>query len=200
MNGDERDDTRTYKVVVNHEERYSIWPTERANPLGWRDAGKTGLRAECLEYIERVWTDMRPLSLRTWMDGAATRAAPAADAPRGEAAAGHGRTGSVLVDRLCEGEHPVEASLRPERTVERFRQSIDDDYIHIRFTDSRGGTELGVRLDRGRSDLGGADFERQTGSVILVGTLTLDGVRVRCVATIELPGLAGHGRLEVVED
>lgn len=60
-----------YKVVVNHEEQYSIWPVERANPLGWRDAGKSGPKAECLEYIQEVWTDMRPLSLRKMMDAAA---------------------------------------------------------------------------------------------------------------------------------
>jgi MbtH protein len=63
------EDTTIYKVVVNHEEQYSIWPAERENPLGWRDAGKTGLKAECLDYIKEVWTDMRPLSLRKKMDG-----------------------------------------------------------------------------------------------------------------------------------
>ena len=61
------EDKLTYKVVVNHEEQYSIWPAERANPAGWSDAGKTGLKDECLAYIEEVWTDMRPLSLRKSM-------------------------------------------------------------------------------------------------------------------------------------
>jgi MbtH protein len=53
-----------YKVVVNHEEQYSIWDAKRANPDGWSDAGKTGSKDECLAYIDEVWTDMRPLSLR----------------------------------------------------------------------------------------------------------------------------------------
>jgi len=53
-----------YRVVVNHEEQYSIWPDFRALPAGWRDAGKSGSKAECLAYVEKVWTDMRPLSLR----------------------------------------------------------------------------------------------------------------------------------------
>ncbi len=57
------------KVVVNDEEQYSIWPVDRENPAGWRDAGKTGTKQECLAYIEQVWTDMRPLSLRKQMDG-----------------------------------------------------------------------------------------------------------------------------------
>ncbi|MGD9728353.1 MAG: MbtH family protein [Nitrospiraceae bacterium] len=68
MSRDEQDDTTIYKVVVNHEEQYSIWPEYKANPAGWRDAGKTGLKTDCLAYITEVWTDMRPLSLRKWMD------------------------------------------------------------------------------------------------------------------------------------
>jgi MbtH protein len=64
---DDDEDTRTYRVVVNHEEQYSIWLADRDNPLGWRDAGKAGTKAECLAYIKEVWTDMRPLSLRQRM-------------------------------------------------------------------------------------------------------------------------------------
>jgi MbtH protein len=66
----EEEDKTIYKVVVNHEEQYSIWRAERPNPLGWRDAGKTGPKAECLDYIKTVWTDMRPLSLRRQMQQA----------------------------------------------------------------------------------------------------------------------------------
>jgi MbtH protein len=64
---DEEDKT-IYKVVINQEEQYSIWAADRANPLGWRDAGKEGTKAECLAYIKEVWTDMRPLSLRKHME------------------------------------------------------------------------------------------------------------------------------------
>ena len=71
MYRDEQEDTTIYKVVVNHEEQYSIWPADRENPQGWRDAGKTGVKADCLEYIKEVWTDMRPLSLRKQMEEAA---------------------------------------------------------------------------------------------------------------------------------
>jgi len=56
-----------YKVVVNHEQQYSIWPADRENALGWSDVGVKGNKAECLRYIESVWTDMRPLSLRKKM-------------------------------------------------------------------------------------------------------------------------------------
>lgn len=69
----ENDDRTTYAVVVNHEEQYSIWPAERDLPHGWREAGKRGLKPECLAYIKEVWTDMRPLSLRKRMEEAAVK-------------------------------------------------------------------------------------------------------------------------------
>lgn len=56
-----------YLVVVNHEEQYSIWPQGRELPLGWTAVGKEGLKDDCLAYINEVWTDMRPLSLRNAM-------------------------------------------------------------------------------------------------------------------------------------
>lgn len=67
-NGEEDEDQTVYKVVVNHEEQYSIWPADRENPPGWNDAGMTGSKSECMAYITQVWTDMRPLSLRRAME------------------------------------------------------------------------------------------------------------------------------------
>jgi MbtH protein len=68
MNRDDNEDNTDYKVVVNHEGQYSIWPAERKNPAGWKDGGKSGSKAECLAYIKEVWTDMRPLTLRKNME------------------------------------------------------------------------------------------------------------------------------------
>jgi MbtH protein len=70
---DEEDDN-IYRVVVNDEEQYSIWLDYKPNPPGWRDGGKTGTKQECLTYIDEVWTDMRPLSLRKFMDAQAGEA------------------------------------------------------------------------------------------------------------------------------
>jgi MbtH protein len=75
MYRDSTENTTIYKVVVNHEEQYSIWPGNRANASGWRDAGKSGSKEECLAYIKEVWTDMRPLSLRKQMEAAASHSA-----------------------------------------------------------------------------------------------------------------------------
>ncbi|MBV8517915.1 MAG: MbtH family protein [Acidobacteria bacterium] len=72
-NWQDSEDTTIYKVIVNDEEQYSIWPANRENALGWRDAGFQGTKTECLAYIEKVWTDMRPLSLRKTMDGGEER-------------------------------------------------------------------------------------------------------------------------------
>ena len=53
-----------YKAVINHEEQYSVWPADRKAPEGWRDEGTTGSLDEVHAYIRKVWTDLRPLSLR----------------------------------------------------------------------------------------------------------------------------------------
>lgn len=76
MSDDEIEDTTIYKVVVNHEEQYSIWPSEQNNPLGWLDAGKSGTKAECLAFIAVTWTDMTPLSLREKPEEAASTGGP----------------------------------------------------------------------------------------------------------------------------
>jgi MbtH protein len=68
MSQQEDEDRTIYKVVVNHEEQYSIWPAHRDNALGWKDAGRQGTKDECLRFIKEVWVDMRPLSLRKAMD------------------------------------------------------------------------------------------------------------------------------------
>jgi MbtH protein len=75
MAAEEMEDKTEYVVVVNHEEQYSIWPVARDIPVGWRDAGKRGLKKDCLAYVEEVWTDMRPLSLRKQMEEDARKAA-----------------------------------------------------------------------------------------------------------------------------
>jgi MbtH protein len=74
MSWEDQEDNTIYKVVVNHEEQYSIWPADRDLPLGWREVGKSGTKEECLAYIKEVWTDMRPLSLRKKMEEAAVEA------------------------------------------------------------------------------------------------------------------------------
>jgi uncharacterized protein YbdZ (MbtH family) len=190
----DKEDTTIYKVVVNHEEQYSIWPEYKENPRGWKDVGKSGPKAECLEYIKEVWTDMRPLSLRKKMEELAKN--PPAPPPPPDPNRPREKS---LVDRLCEGDHPVVAGLRPEKTVKLFKEAIDRNYVHVKFTATKGGTELGVSLDRDACDFSSADFENGNGRVHLEGTLTLDYVKVRCIADIDLVTLEGKGHLVKVD-
>jgi MbtH protein len=62
-----------FQVLVNHEEQYSLWREEWPKPLGWKETGTTGKKEECLAYVNRVWTDMRPLSLRRHMEAQAAK-------------------------------------------------------------------------------------------------------------------------------
>ncbi|MBW4477620.1 MAG: MbtH domain protein [Tolypothrix brevis GSE-NOS-MK-07-07A] len=104
-----------------------------------------------------------------------------------------------LVQRLSKGEHPVEASLRPEKTAAAFKESIDRGYVHIKFTNTQGGTDLGIKLDSEASNFNDADFEHQKGKVHLVGELTLNYVQVKCIADIDLTTLDGKGHLKPLE-
>jgi|SRR5438270_7989219 len=193
-NDPDREDTTIYKVVVNHEEQYSIWPADRENPLGWNDVGKVGPKEECLAYIKEVWTDLRPLSLRKKMEEMARNPPPPPPLPQSDLP-----EDKSLVDCLCEGTHPVEVSLRPEKEVRLFKEAIDRNYVHIKFTDTRGGTELGVRLNREDCDFSKADFANGTGSAHIEGNLILDYMPVKCVADIDLQTLEGQGHLVKVE-
>jgi uncharacterized protein YbdZ (MbtH family) len=199
MHGDDKDEVAGYKVVVNHEEQYSIWPADRDNALGWKDAGKTGPKAECLAHIKEVWTDMRPLSLRKKMEEDARRKKSDKDEKMPDRCTSKDREDESLPIRLSKGNHPVAASLRPEKSVHAFKECVDRGYVHIRFIDTKGGTVLGVRLDRDACDFSKTDFDTQRGAAHIVGGLTLDYVKVRCIAEIDLQRLDGHGHLEIIE-
>jgi len=104
-----------------------------------------------------------------------------------------------LVERLSRGDHPVEFSLRPEKTIGVLKDCLDRKYVHIKFTGTRGGTELGFALDPAVTDLSGADFSSATGRVKVGGELTLNYVKVRCLADIDLSTMTGIGHLQPLE-
>ena len=188
IDNDVADDT-IYRVVVNHEEQYSIWPADRECPLGWRDGGRTGSKEECLAYIESVWTDMRPLSLRRQMERNAETLVTEEEVPD----EGSEDPRDDLVTYLSQGDHPVEVTAK---SAEQFLERVRSGYVNIRFTDTRGGTELGIRLDAGASNMTGVDVEGQKGNVHIAGDLTLNYRPVRLTADMALDTLQGIGRLE----
>ena len=187
----EEEDKTIYKVVRNHEEQYSIWPEYKENPLGWEDAGKVGPKVECLAYIKEVWTDMRPLSLRKKMEELAKNPPPAPPPTTTEPR-------ESLVDRLCVGDHAVEISLRPNVSAKAFKEAIDSGYVRVKYTGTKGGTELGIRVNNEACNFQDANFDSATGRAKVVGDLTLDYTRVLCIADIDLQSLTGQGHLEKI--
>lgn len=105
-----------------------------------------------------------------------------------------------LVQYLAEGDHPVVAG-GPQPTLEEFWKRIEEmGYVFIKFLGTRGGTELGVRVDKSTTDLSQARFDQATGIAHVEGTLTLNYVKVRCIADIDLATLKGTGHLVVLEE
>lgn len=105
-----------------------------------------------------------------------------------------------LVQRLSEGNHAVTVG-GPKPSLEEFKNRVQDmGYVFIKFTETRGGTDLGVRVDKSATNLSQANFDQGTGTAHVEGTLTLNYVKVRCVADINLTTLHGTGRLVALEE
>jgi hypothetical protein len=119
---------------------------------------------------------------------------PAPEADGDESDESDGRP--ALVAQLSEGDHPLALGLRPEKSVAALKEALERGYVHVVFTGTGGGTELGVRLDRESAASANANLETQTGTLHLEGELILDSVRVRCLADIDLGSLEGRGRLQ----
>jgi hypothetical protein len=105
-----------------------------------------------------------------------------------------------LVQRLSEGDHPVVIG-GPQPSLAELRQRVEEmGYVFIKFTGTRGGTDLGVRVDKAVTDTSQANFEAGLGTLHVEGTLTLNYVKVRCVADIDLATLQGTGHLIILEE
>lgn len=103
-----------------------------------------------------------------------------------------------LVEKLTQGQHPIAAE-RSESAKE-LQEQIEREFVLLKFTETKGGTELGCKLDKELSKLDDADFDKATGTVHIVGDLTLDYVKVQLVADIDLSTLKGKGNLVVAEE
>jgi hypothetical protein len=105
-----------------------------------------------------------------------------------------------LIQRLCADKQSVVVG-GPDTSLEEFHKRITElGYVFIKFVDTHGGTDLGVRVDEAATELGNADFVNGSGSAHVEGTLTLDYEKVRCVADIDLASLSGTGRLFRLEE
>lgn len=107
---------------------------------------------------------------------------------------------NALVQKLSVGEHPVTLG-GPNPSREAFQRRLENPgYVLIKFTDTQGGTDLGVRIDKDATDITRANFTEGTGTVHVEGTLILNYVRVRCYAEIDLQTLNGTGHLAMLEE
>lgn len=103
-----------------------------------------------------------------------------------------------LVKRLLE-KQPIVANTGRQATIEGFKEAVDRGNVFIKFTETKGGTELNVRLDKQRSDFSKADYANKTGVVTVAGELTLNYEKVRLFAEVDLSTLTGKGWLEYIE-
>lgn len=101
-----------------------------------------------------------------------------------------------LVDRLSKGEHEIVIGHRNESYSE-IKERIQDGYIHIKFTQTRGETELGINVDLSKTDFDELDFDNGVGILHIEGTTNLNYNDVRCIADIDLGKRKGTGYLVV---
>jgi len=104
-----------------------------------------------------------------------------------------------LVERLSTGEHPISFESRSE-DLKEIKERLDNGFVFVTFTETRGGTELGIDIDQDLSQLEDGDFEQGEGTIQVVGHCELNYHKVRCQATVDLATLKGTGHLVVLDD
>lgn len=192
-----QDDEVLYSVVMNSEEQYSIWPVFKTVPQGWDTVGVSGSKDICLSHIKEVWTDMRPLSLRKKIKEAELKAGSATD-NRTTPLQKEGQQESIVsfLERIQ--DHPV--TVKPtNRNFQEFKESLARHYVHLTFTDTRGGTTVAVRLIPEKVNVEGENILQETGTVHFEGSFILDYSRMKCIAAINLKTFEGVCQVEVIE-
>jgi hypothetical protein len=106
---------------------------------------------------------------------------------------------SELVERLSQGIHSVEIALRPEQSSQILKESIERGYVHIRFIETRGETEVGVRINENTAQAALADVSRDERTIRVPGSLILGYIPVRCVVDINLETYNRTGCLQIVQ-
>lgn len=219
---EEKERHRIYKVVINEEEQYSIWAHELAIPAGWRFEGVYGRKEEVLNHIEKVWTDMRPLSLRRAMEEWPEARQFKGISPEGQKMLDEWkkkedewdgvdqfrkpRPPNALVKKLMRRQPIVVIRYRDRDTdkpdIKLFKRAIELGLILVKFPNTKGGTELGfnVRNDEGHLDPKNIKYKEGGKVVEVSGRLKLDYTPVRGYATINLETFEGEGWLVPIND
>lgn len=103
-----------------------------------------------------------------------------------------------LVERLSKGNHEVSFDDRVKE-FDRVEERIKDGFVFVKFTQTKGGTELGINLIQDECDFGNVDFKEGTGRLYVVGTCELNYCKVKCIADVDLATREGSGHLELIE-
>jgi len=194
-----------YKVVYNHELQYSIWPTWKPDPPGWTTEGTKGTKEACLEHIEKVWTDMRPLSLRKWMEENVPKSPQKIEIPTfpsdGVDHFHAARPPNDLVKRLMVSQ-PVSIIRYVDRETSKPNKSqllkaAENGYVLVKFPGTKGGTELGANL---KNEDQRCQYKTEGDNLILTGRLKLDYTPLLLTATINMNTFEGTGSVQVIED
>jgi len=193
-----------YKVVYNQERQYSIWPTWKVDPPGWESDGTVGTKQQCLDHIEKVWTDMRPLSLQNFMkenglDGPREIKIPPLPQdnidhfrrpqPPNELVMKLMEEQDVVIIRYKEGDVP---------NLEKLMRAIEIGYILVKFIHTQGGTELGANIKKSEYNCF-AELIESENIIKIRGFLKLDYTPVILNATISLLNFEGKGHLELID-
>ncbi len=198
---DQENDPTAYKVLINHEGQYSIWPAERKDPKGWREVGKKGTKTECLTYIDEHWVDMCPLSVRKMVEqGSRKQGELRKGLPESSGGGYRGTPQKDLVSFLSDGAHPIEVAERPISSAGVLREAIRSGNVHLAFIDTRGRTELRVNISDSQNQYDLTKFEEESGVIHIAGTCNLNSKDLELEADIDLGTLTGQGYVRLAKN
>lgn len=104
-----------------------------------------------------------------------------------------------LVNSLSVGNHKIEFESRIEK-MEEVKERLENGFVFVTFVDTRGGTELGINVDKSLTNLKEADFKKSKGIIKVTGTCELNYHKIKCVAEVDLATKSGQGHLEPLDE
>lgn len=193
MDSIEREDNFKYIVVVNHEEQYSIWRADFELPGGWSSCGFEGYRDECIAYVDKVWLDMRPLSVRRALQEI-EKNTQSAQPQQGHEAPPR----EPLVSRLTKEKRRFEFVSANELSRDLIKQSIKRGVVHFRIPDTDGGTVIGLVIDEAKAKECVASIDAGCEELSIVGRFTLDYMNAVCKLSANLSSFDGQCQIDLV--
>lgn len=173
-----------YNVVVNSEEQYSIWPEKKSLPAGWNFVGFKGSKENCLDHIQVIWTDMRPLSLRKSLEKIGSeKLKTVPTAKKGN-----------LVEALCQDQHIVlfDSDILSFKDLE---ERLGEKFLYLYFPNTKGGTSIGMGVDHYSFEKSG----KNTNQVHILGHFSLDYTNIRCSISVEMGSMKALASMKKIE-